>query len=78
MHIFNLLQANGELYYFATMLAFGVITYVKPKLWVSVYDNFGPILGGLNVLALVLCLYLLISAKLKENEDDPYLLANVK
>lgn len=60
------------------MVAFGVITYVKPKLWISVYDNFGPILGGLNILALALCLYLLIRAKLKENEDDPYLVQNVK
>lgn len=49
----------------------------KPKLWISVYDNFGPILGGLNVLALALCLYLLIRAKLKLTEDDPYLLENV-
>lgn len=72
-----LLQANGELYYFSTMLAFGVITYINPKLWIMVYDNFGPILGGLNILALALCLYLLIQAKLKRNENDPYLLDKV-
>ncbi|KAG4078624.1 hypothetical protein HA402_015214 [Bradysia odoriphaga] len=69
-------QANGELYYFASMIAFGIVTYVSPQLWVSVYDNFGPILGGLNVLALALCLYLLVQAKMKETEDDPYLLNN--
>ena len=75
--LLHLLQANGELYYFSTMVAFGVITYVHPQLWVSVYDNFGPILGGLNVFALALCLYLLVKAKLKTVEDDPYLLNNV-
>ncbi|KAJ6643682.1 SCO-spondin [Pseudolycoriella hygida] len=67
-------QANGELYYFATLTVFGVITYTNPKLWVSVYDNFGPILGVLNVVALSLCLYLLIHAKLRKDEKDPYLL----
>ncbi len=71
------MQANGELYYFATLIAFGAITYINPKLWVSVYDNLGPILGGLNVLALALCLYLQVKAKLKQNEEDPYLLNNV-
>lgn len=74
---FYLLQANGELYYFSTMVAFGLITYIHPKLWISVYDNFGHILGVLNVLALALCLYLLIRAKLKREESDPYLLQNV-
>jgi len=67
-------KANGELYYCATMLAFGVITYIKPELWISVYENMGPILGALNVLALFLCVYLLIGAKLKKKEDDPYLM----
>lgn len=71
------MQANGELYYFATMLAFGVITFVNPELWISVYDNFGSILGVLNVLALAFCLYLLVQAKMKQNEEDPYLLNNV-
>lgn len=76
--LFILLQANGELYYFASMIAFGIVTYVSPQLWVSVYDNFGPILGGLNVLALALCLYLLVQAKMKDTEDDPYLVNNVR
>lgn len=73
----SLLQANGELYYFSTLTAFGVITYVNPKLWISVYDNMGHILGGLNISALVFCLYLLVQAKLKKDEKDPYLLEKV-
>lgn len=72
-----LFQANGELYYFSTLIAFGLLTYVNPKLWVTAYDNLGPILGVLNISALVFCLYLLIKAKSKKGEKDPYLLANV-
>jgi len=37
----------------------------------------GPILGGWNIFALSLCLYLLVKAKLKTDEQDPYLKASV-
>jgi 7-dehydrocholesterol reductase len=68
-------QANGELYYFASLGALGFMVYLRPELCETIYDNFGAILGSLNAVALVLCLYLLIKAKLKTDEKDPYLLA---
>jgi hypothetical protein len=71
-------QANGELYYFASLLVFGVIAYSKPRVCVSIYENAGPILGGLNLLAFLLCLFLLVKAKLKTTEEDPYLQAEVR
>ncbi|OXA58166.1 7-dehydrocholesterol reductase [Folsomia candida] len=67
-------QANGELYYFISVAALLVISFVQPSICVSIYENFGPILGGLNILALSLCAYLWIKAKLKSDEKDPYLL----
>lgn len=76
--LINLLQANGELYYFSSLIAFGIVIYVNPQLCVSVYDNFGPIIGTLNIFALALCLYLLIKAKMKQHEDDPYIANNVR
>lgn len=54
-----------------------LIIFLKPEVCVSLYENMGAILGGLNVVALSLCLFLLIRAKSKRNEEDPYLLNNV-
>ncbi|ODN02551.1 7-dehydrocholesterol reductase [Orchesella cincta] len=69
-------KANGELYYFASLGTLILIAGLKPKICVAIYENMGAILGGLNVVALSLCLFLLVRAKLKAKEDDPYLKEN--
>ncbi|CAL8074258.1 unnamed protein product [Orchesella dallaii] len=69
-------KANGELYYFVSLGALLLVAGLKPKICVDIYQNMGAILGGLSVVALSLCMFLLVRAKLKEKEDDPYLRAN--
>ncbi|CAG7668703.1 unnamed protein product [Allacma fusca] len=70
-------QANGELYYVGSLAMLGCVVYINPTLCVSIYQNMGPILGVLNVLAFSLCTYLLIKAKLDRNPVDPYLRTSV-
>lgn len=73
----DFLQANGELYYLASLSMLLLIIFIKPQVCVSIYQNMGAILGGLNVVALSLCLFLFVKAKLKIEEEDPYLRNNV-
>jgi len=69
-------QANGEIYYIASIAAVLLASYMNPQLCVDIYFNMGAILGGLNIVALCLCTYMLLHAKMKSDEKDPYLLKN--
>lgn len=70
-------QANGELYYFASLGGLLLTMYVRPEVSVAIYENMGAILGGLNLVAFLICLLVFLKAKLKQKEDDPYLRDNV-
>ena len=70
-------QANGELYYFASLTAFGIVAAINPSIFVAIYEHHGEILGGLNIVAMSLCFYLLMKAKQDKNPKDPYLRTSV-
>ena len=64
-------KANGVLAFATTMVVFSVLTFglhIFPA--ALIYDNFGAILGALNVASLVFCLFLYAKGCLKPSSSD--------
>ncbi|XP_068207088.1 uncharacterized protein [Palaemon carinicauda] len=56
-------KANGLQFFFVSLAAFLLLLYIRPETAVELVDYFPQILASCNVLALILCTYLLIQGK---------------
>ncbi|CAL8128731.1 unnamed protein product [Orchesella dallaii] len=65
-----LYKTNGRMYYLATTGFLLSVSVIEPQICVSIYENMGPIVGTLNVIALALCLFLLIRGIQNDKEDS--------
>ena len=66
-----LYKANGVICYFITLILFLVSSFLLH--WFSptiVYDNFGGILGALNIFSLLFCLFLYVKGRFAPSSSD--------
>ncbi|CAL8128520.1 unnamed protein product [Orchesella dallaii] len=63
-------STNGKMYYLVTTGFLLSVSVIEPQICVKIYENMGPIVGTLNVIALTLCLFLLIRGIQNKKEDS--------